>query len=144
MKTDTIFLYIFLLFRVPLFLPQYRCPSGPLSPIFFWYMTFLAAHISLLYVHTQNETSISHGLISCHIIPLWHPQPVLPNYVLFHWGQWPTGRGGVWGVQTPPPPRKFRRPSKIVPNSTRWWKLLKSLNLGCQHPKMFGKKAVKF
>ena len=26
-------------------------------------------------------------------------------------------RGGVWGVQHPPP--KFRRPSKIVPNSTR-------------------------
>jgi len=28
------------------------------------------------------------------------------------------------GVSTPPPP-KFRRPSKIVPNSTRLWKLLK-------------------
>jgi len=25
---------------------------------------------------------------------------------------------GVWGVQTPPSP-KFRRPSKIVPNSTQ-------------------------
>jgi len=36
--------------------------------------------------------------------------------------QWRT-KGGVWGVQTPPP--KFRRPSKIVPNSTRLWKLLK-------------------
>ena len=31
-------------------------------------------------------------------------------------------RGG-WGVQPPPP--KFRRHSKIVPNSTRLWKLLK-------------------
>ena len=31
-------------------------------------------------------------------------------------------RGGVWGVQTPP---KFRRPCKIVSNSTRLWKLLK-------------------
>ena len=31
--------------------------------------------------------------------------------------------GGVWGVQPPPP--KFRRPSKIVPNSTRLRKLLK-------------------
>ena len=30
----------------------------------------------------------------------------------------------VWGVQTPTSP-KFRRPSKIVPNSTRLWKLLK-------------------
>jgi len=31
--------------------------------------------------------------------------------------------GGVWGVQTPSP--KFRTPSKIVPNSTRLWNLLK-------------------
>ena len=31
-------------------------------------------------------------------------------------------RVGGWGVQTPP---KFWRPSKIVPNSTRLWKLLK-------------------
>jgi len=39
---------------------------------------------------------------------------------------WSSGvpRGGVWGCSTPPPP-KFRRPSKIVPNSTRLWKLLK-------------------
>jgi len=35
--------------------------------------------------------------------------------------QWRTEGG--WGVQTPTP--KFRRPSKIVPNSTRLWKLLK-------------------
>jgi len=39
--------------------------------------------------------------------------------------QWRT-EGGVWGFQTPPPPPKFRRPSKIVPNSTRLWKLLKT------------------
>ena len=30
----------------------------------------------------------------------------------------------VWGGLTPPSP-KFRRPSKIMPNSTRLWKLLK-------------------
>ena len=30
---------------------------------------------------------------------------------------------GVWGGSNPAP--KFRRPSKIVPNSTRLWKLLK-------------------
>ena len=50
-------------------------------------------------------------------------------------------RRGVWGVQPPP---KFRRPSKIVPNSTRFVKLLKLLNFGRQHPKMFGKRPVKF
>ena len=42
-----------------------------------------------------------------------------------------------------PPPPKFRRPSKIVPNSTRLWKLLKLLNLERQHPKTFGKKGSK-
>jgi len=39
-------------------------------------------------------------------------------------GEKPSRTSGVpGGVQTPPP--KFRRPSKIVPNSTRLWKLLK-------------------
>ena len=38
-------------------------------------------------------------------------------------GQWRT-KGRVLGVQTPLP-LKFRRPSKIVQNSTRLWKLLK-------------------
>ena len=33
-------------------------------------------------------------------------------------------RGWVWGVQPPPP--KFRRPSKIVPNSTRFVKTVKN------------------
>ena len=36
--------------------------------------------------------------------------------------QWRTEGGGFEGVQPPP---KFRRPSKIVPKSTRLWKLLK-------------------
>jgi len=49
---------------------------------------------------------------------------------------------GEFGIQPPPPP-KFRRPSKIVPNSTRLWKLLKLLNLWCHHPKMLGKKGSK-
>jgi len=35
---------------------------------------------------------------------------------------------GVLGCSNPPPP-KFRRPSKIVPNSTRLWKLLKTAEL---------------
>jgi len=33
--------------------------------------------------------------------------------------------GEVWRIQHPPPPPKFRKPSKIVPNSTRLWKVLK-------------------
>jgi len=51
-------------------------------------------------------------------------------------------REGVLGCQTPPPP-KFGRPSKIVPNSTRLRKLLNLLNFGRQHPKMLGKKGSK-
>jgi len=38
--------------------------------------------------------------------------------------QWRTDGGGL-RCSTPPPPPKFRRPSKIVPNSARLWKLLK-------------------
>jgi len=42
-------------------------------------------------------------------------------------------RGVGWGVQLPSPP-KFRRPSKIVPNSTRLWKLLKIAEFGMPTP----------
>ena len=55
--------------------------------------------------------------------------------------QWRTDgvfEGG--GVQTPHPTPKFRRPSKTVPNCENCQKLL---NLGRQHPKMFGKKGSK-
>ena len=52
--------------------------------------------------------------------------------------------GGVSGVQTPPPP-KFRRPSKkscqTQPDYENCFKKL--LNLGRQHPKIFGKKGSK-
>ena len=49
---------------------------------------------------------------------------------------------GFWGIQLPPP-RKFRRPSKIVSNSTRLWKLLKLLNLGLQDVRKKGSKILK-
>ena len=53
-------------------------------------------------------------------------------------------RGGL-GCSNPPPeiPKALQ---EIVPNLTRLWKLLKKklLNLGRQHTKMFGKKAVTF
>ena len=51
---------------------------------------------------------------------------------------------GVGAGFKPPPPPKFRWPSKIVPNSTRLWKLLKISEFRRQHPKMFGEKAIKF
>ena len=50
-------------------------------------------------------------------------------------------RGGVWGVQTPPP--KFRRPSKIVPNSTRLCKLLKFAEFRKPTPQDVRKKGSK-
>jgi hypothetical protein len=66
--------------------------------------------------------------------------------VLFLFTIWNTSgvpRGGVVGFKHPPPTLKFLRPSKIVSNSTQLWKMLKMLNLGRQHPKMFGKKGSK-
>ena len=53
------------------------------------------------------------------------------------------GGGGGFRVFKPLPeiPKALQ---KIVPNSTRLWKLLKKLlNLGRQHTKMFGKKGSK-
>jgi len=55
--------------------------------------------------------------------------------------QWPTGGGVVWGFNPPPP--KFRRPSKIVPNSTRLWKLLKIAEFRKPTPKDVRKKGSK-
>jgi len=48
-----------------------------------------------------------------------------------------------WGFDPPSP--KFRRLSKIVPNSTRLWKLLKIAKFRTPtHRDIWGKKAVKF
>jgi len=50
--------------------------------------------------------------------------------------------GGVWrGFQ--PPPSKFRRPSKTVPNSTRLWKLLKIAEFRTPTPQDVRKKGSK-
>ena len=51
-------------------------------------------------------------------------------------------RGGS-GVQTPPPeiPKTLQNRAKLNPTVKT---VKKMLNLGRQHPKMFGKKAVKF
>jgi len=54
--------------------------------------------------------------------------------------QWHIERG--LGVQPPPPP-KFRRPSKIVPNSTRLWKLLKIAEFRTPTPQDVWKKGSK-
>ena len=49
-------------------------------------------------------------------------------------------RGG-WGFKPPPP--KFRRPSKIVSNSTRLWKLLKTAEFRVPTPQDVRKKGSK-
>ena len=58
--------------------------------------------------------------------------------------QWRTeGGGGVGlGVQTPPP-RNSEGPPKSCQTQPDCEKFKKLLNLGCQHPKMFGKKGSK-
>ena len=49
--------------------------------------------------------------------------------------------GGLGGVQTPSP--KFRRPSKILPNSTQLWKLLKIAEFRTPTPQDVQKKGSK-
>ena len=49
----------------------------------------------------------------------------LPAYAAQHPIAASSGVPRVGGGSNHPPPPKFRRPSKIVPNSTRLWKLLK-------------------
>ena len=51
-------------------------------------------------------------------------------------------RGG-FGVFKPFPPPKFRRPSKIVPNSTQLWKLLKIAEFWTSTPQDVRKKGSK-
>ena len=53
----------------------------------------------------------------------------------------PRGGGGIWVVQPHPP--KFRKSSKIVPNSTRLWKLLKIAEFRWQTPQDVRKKGSK-
>jgi len=55
--------------------------------------------------------------------------------------QWFTEWGVVWGIQTPL--SKFRRSSKIVPNSTRLWKLLKIAEFRILTPQDIRKKGCK-
>jgi len=50
-------------------------------------------------------------------------------------------RGGFGGLNPPPP--KFRRPSKIVPNSTRLWKLLKIAEFRTPKPQDVWEKSSK-
>ena len=51
--------------------------------------------------------------------------------------------GGVWGVSNPLSKKKFRRPFKIVPNSTRLWKLLKIAEFRTPAPQDVRKKGSK-
>jgi len=55
--------------------------------------------------------------------------------------QWRTEGGGVGGFK--PPPSKFRRPNKIVPNSTRLWRLLKIAEFRTPRPQDVRKKVSK-
>jgi len=87
-----------------------------------------AADSSQVSVHIQQATW-------CHI----------PNDSKLCTHQWRTDGGwfGGFGVQQPPPPRKFRRPSKIMPNSTWLWILLKIAEFKMPTPQDVWKKGSK-
>ena len=55
----------------------------------------------------------------------------------------PRGGGRSLEGLTPPQKKKFRRPSKIVPNSTRLWKMLKIAEFRTPTPRDIWKKGSK-
>ena len=67
-------------------------------------------------------------------------RPYTPQYD-HSYKQWRTAGGGLGGLNTPPP--KFRWPAKIVPNSTRLWKLLKIAEFRTPTPQVVRKKGSK-
>ena len=74
-----------------------------------------------------------------HVVQQQHTQTAFLCWLCNN-GQWRT-EGGL-GCSNPPPP-KFRRSSKIVPNSTRLWKLLKNPKFGTPTPQDVRKKGSK-
>jgi len=59
------------------------------------------------------------------------------------WRKKKKGGGGGGGGGSISPPPKFRRPPKIVPNSTRLWKLLKIAEFRTPNPQDVRKKGSK-
>ena len=105
--------------------------SSPMRATYPAHLTLLNLMIRIIFVtpHTKQSSPLSY------ISSLWEPN-VFPTLLFSNTITLCSSlyiadqvshpsvayRGGVLGVQTPP---KFWRPSKIVPNSTRLWKLLK-------------------
>ena len=71
----------------------------------------------------------------------YYMDTVVSNGNLLSFQQWHTEGGGWLGGSTPP---KFRKPSKIVPNSTRLCKLLKIAEFRTPTPEDIRKKGSKF
>jgi hypothetical protein len=103
------------------------------------YVVVHCPYCSYLKLHMTNFATIwiwlnNHVASSSDILPLIVSRLLLSK-------QWRT-EGGVWGVQAAPPPN-FRRPSKLVPNSTRLWKLLKIAEFKTPTPRDVRKKGSK-
>ena len=93
---------------------------------------------------TRNGPSDEWCDLTDKIMPLYsssYTRHTRRNPTTYSFKQWRTeGGGGVWGA---PPPQKFRRPSKIEPNSTQLWKLLKIAEFRMPTPQDVRKKGSK-
>ena len=95
------------------------CPGAPLTVLSlttpFLFSRTLPNRPSPQRRSTNFQNFVAEASFSCRI------QRCVSGYS----AQWRTEGVGFGGFKPPPPPSKFRRPSKIVPNSARLWKLLK-------------------
>jgi hypothetical protein len=114
-----------------------------------WWTLFLSQCIHELFRGKSFPILICEELLHDVVIGVWCAMSatsvIVPIHFLSHTGMLHTfwtvmcGGGGVCGGSNPPPP-KFRRPSKIVPNSTRLWKLLKIAEFRTPTPQDIQKK----
>jgi len=85
--------------------------------------------------------NVLHYITACSLWWTWNVFSEKRAIISLYGNQWRTERGELGGQN--PLPRKFRKPSKIVPNSNRLWKLLKIAEFRTPTPQDVRKKGSK-